>query len=218
MTVDETFDADTAGRRRSWQDAIGVPETGAVGAGDAVFLPGPRRIGRLADVRRRAAAAGASRCSGDRRRRRSSSSTSTRASRSSPASARQVRVELPSGRVVAGTDRSVGKVAEVVDRAQGEPGRRRSSRRRSGSASPRSATGSTAHRSSSRSNAQRAKDVLAVPVEALLALRGRRRRSRGRQDATASTLTAVETGTFADGYVEIAGQGHRRRREVVVPE
>ena len=48
MTVDEEFDADTASAVESWQDAIGVPETGAVEPGDAGVPAGPRRVGQLA--------------------------------------------------------------------------------------------------------------------------------------------------------------------------
>ena len=66
MTVDETFDTDTAAAVRSWQDALGVPETGVVSAGRCRLPSGspPYRPGR--DVRRRAGAARRRRAPGDR--------------------------------------------------------------------------------------------------------------------------------------------------------
>ena len=63
----------------------------------------------------------------------------------------------------------------------------------------------------------RADDVLAVPVTALLALaEGGYAVEVVNEDGT-TTLIGVEPGLFAEGFVEIAGQGLRAGMQVVVP-
>ncbi|THV20835.1 peptidoglycan-binding protein, partial [Glycomyces paridis] len=61
-----------------------------------------------------------------------------------------------------------------------------------------------------------AEDVLTVPVEALLGLA---EGGYGLEiaDGDATTLIAVETGLFADGYVEVTGEGLAEGQSVVVP-
>lgn len=44
LPSNDHFDAATAAAVRRWQASLGVPVTGAVGLGDAVYLPGPLRI------------------------------------------------------------------------------------------------------------------------------------------------------------------------------
>ena len=62
----------------------------------------------------------------------------------------------------------------------------------------------------------RARNVLAVPVEALLALRGGGYAVELVGANGVRTLTAVEAGTFADGWVEVRGRGIREGARVVV--
>jgi hypothetical protein len=216
MTVDEEFDADTAGAVESWQDAIGVPETGAVEPGDAVFLPGPRRVGQLAvpvgaqlqpglEVMATTATAPVVQLDLDARRQELATVGG------------KVKVELPSGRVVNGTIDSVGKVAESSTGAQGEAGpatvsvviRLDEPARRDG------LDGAPVVVSLERA---RAKGVLAVPVEALLALRGGGVAVEVVASDGERTLAAVETGSFADGYVEIEGPRVAEGVTVVVAE
>ena len=216
MTIDEAFDADTAAAVRSWQDALGVPETGAVAPGDAVFLPGPRRIGQVE------ASLGAQLQPGQA----VLQVTGTTPVVEIDLDARQqelarvgavVRVSLPSGRVVRGTIDSVGKVAEVSTTAQGEPGdptvavvvRLLDAARRDG------LDGAPVTVSLER---ERAKGALAVPVEAILALRGGGDALEVVRPDGEHVLTAVETGTFADGFVEVRGRGVVAGDKVVVPE
>ena len=216
MTVDETFDTDTAAAVRSWQDALGVPETGVVAPGDAVFLPGPRRIGRVetsvgAQVQPGVAVLQV---------------TGTTPVVDIDLDARQqelarvgatVWVELPSGRLVRGRIASVGKVAEASTTPQGEAGDPTvavvvglvDAAKRDG------LDGAPVVVSLER---ERARDVLAVPVEALLALKGEGEAVEVVKSGGEHVLTAVETGTFADGYVEITGKGIVERTKVVVPE
>lgn len=44
LRADNTFDSFTAQAVRSWQASLGVPQTGVVRPGDAVYMPGPIRI------------------------------------------------------------------------------------------------------------------------------------------------------------------------------
>ena len=216
MTIDETFDADTAQAVRSWQDALGVTETGAVELGDAVFLPGPRRIGRLAvavgsqlqpgqEVMQLTGTTPAVTIDLDARRQELTTAGDA------------VRIELPSGRIVRGTITSVGKVAVTETTAQGEPGlptvsvviRLDEPAKRDG------LDGAPVVVSLER---ERATGVLAVPVEALLALEGGGMALELVDSTGGLRLTAVETGTFADGYVEVQGRGVAEGATVTVPE
>ena len=129
----------------------------------------------------------------------------------------KVKVELPSGRVVDGTIDSVGKVAESSTGAQGEPGRRPSASW-SGLGEPAKRDGLDGAPVVVSLERARAKDVLAVPVEALLALSGGGDAVEVVGTDGERTLTAVEAGTFADGYVEIDGKGIVEGLTVVVAE
>ena len=128
----------------------------------------------------------------------------------------KVSVELPSGRVVAGTITDIGRVAETATDAQGETGEATVSVTVTlGDAAKRDGLdGAPVTVSLERS---RATNVLAVPVEALLALQGGGSAlERVAGDGTRS-LVAVETGRFADGFVEVEGKGIRKGLKVVVP-
>ena len=204
MTVDEEFDTDTAAAVESWQDALGVTETGAVEAGDAVFLPGPRRIGQLETSRRCAAAAGEAVLQVTATTPVVEIDLDARRQELARVGAK-VRVELPSGRLVEARSPPSAKVAETSTGAQGEPGTRPSP------SSIRLATGET--RRARRRAGHRVARARAREGRARRARRGapgaprRRRGGRGGRDASGErTLTAVETGTFADGYVEIEGK------------
>jgi peptidoglycan hydrolase-like protein with peptidoglycan-binding domain len=216
MTIDETFDADTAAAVRSWQDALDLPKTGAIEVGDAVFLPGPRRIGQLET------SVGAQLQPGQAVLQVTGTTpvveidldaTQQELARVGAA----VRVELPSGRVVGGRIFSVGKVAEVAETAQGEPSTPTVSVvvRLAQAAQRDGLDGAPVVVSLER---ERAKNVLAVPVEAILALRGGGEAVELMTGGGERTLTAVETGTFADGYVQVSGKGIVAGAKVVIPE
>ena len=180
MTVDETFDADTAAAVRSWQDALGLPETGAVEPDDAVFLPGPRRIGQLETTVGAQVQPGASRARGDRDVARRRDRPRRARARSSRGSARRCASSSPPGAASTGTVASVGRVAETSTTPTGETGdptvsvvvRLADPGERDG------LDGAPVTVSLER---DRARNVLAVPVEALLALRGGGERCRGRR-------------------------------------
>lgn len=214
MNVDDVFDADTAAAVRSWQESLDLKETGVVEPGDAVFLPGPRRIGQLET------SVGAQLQPGQAVLQVTGTTpvveidldaTKQELARVGAA----VRVELPSGRIVRGRIASVGKVAEIAtspDGSQGTPTvavvvRLAEPAKRDG------LDGAPVIVSLER---ERAKNVLAVPVEAILALRGGGEAVELVRPNGERSLTAVETGTFADGYVEVSGKGIVEGATVVV--
>ena len=216
MTIDETFDADTAAAVRSWQDALDLPKTGAIEVGDAVFLPGPRRIGQLET------SVGAQLQPGLAVLQVTGTTpvveidldaTQQELARVGAA----VRVELPSGRVVGGRILFVGKVAEVETTAQGEPSTPTVSVV-VGLAQPANRDGLDGAPVVVSLERERAKNVLSVPVEAILALRGGGEAVELVSSGGDRTLTAVETGTYADGYVQVSGKGIVAGAKVVSPE
>ena len=210
-TVDEEFTSATEAALEDWQDAIGVAETGVLEQSAFVFLPGPRRIGahqaKLGDQ----AGPGSP----------VMKTTSTTRVVTVDLSARRqrlmnagdaVRVELPTGRTVDGTVTDVGKVASAAADT-GIPG----------------ATGDAtiAVTITLAKNAQVdgldeapvdvlvatdvAEGVLAVPVAALLATAD----GGYALELTDGTLVPVETGSFADGWVEVEGEGLAQGAKVV---
>ena len=116
-------------------------------------------------------------------------------------------IVLPDGQRVAAT------VTEVVDGHRGRPGRRTARPRRSRRCSHRPtsppSTGSARSRSTSCSPRAERKDVLTVPVAALVVLR---EGGYGVEvvDGGTSRYVAVKTGLFADGRVEVTGDRDRR--------
>ena len=73
---------------------------------------------------------------------------------------------------------------------------------------------STRRRSASALAQETRRDVLAVPVNALVARRGG---GYGVELAGSRRIVPVEAGMFADGYVEVSGGGIREGTRVVVP-
>jgi peptidoglycan hydrolase-like protein with peptidoglycan-binding domain len=208
LEVDGEFDADTAEAVRDWQEALGLERTGVVELGDVVFAPGPRRMGDHA-VEEGTSAAG-------------QVATTTSLERivtidlDAPdqdlvSEGDRVEIELPDGERVGGRIATVAKVAEedptdpeadptveVTIEVSGPLGTDLDQ-------APVDVDVETA----------RADGVLAVPVQALLAL------AEGGYalevvDAPGRThLVAIEAGTFANGFVEVSGDRISEGLEVV---
>ena len=122
MTVDEEFDADTARRSSRGRTRSACPRREPSSPATPCSCQGPRRVGQLAvsvgaqlqpgmEVMTSTATAPVVQLDLDARRQELATVGGN------------VKVELPSGRVVDGTIDSVGKVAESSTGAQGEPGR-----------------------------------------------------------------------------------------------
>jgi peptidoglycan hydrolase-like protein with peptidoglycan-binding domain len=218
FTVDDEYTSATAEAVEDWQDDVGLPETGSVDAEQVVFAAGPVRV----DSRKLTAGGAASpgpaldvtgttrvvtvdlEVSDQRLARRGAA----------------VQVELPGGEQVPGRITEVGNVAHAETDAAGQE---------TGDATidvtvtldaktVEAARGAidqapvTVH-----FVAEERKGVLAVPVSALLALaEGGYGVEVVRPDGT-TTIVAVETGLFADGDVEISGQGIAEGTKVGVP-
>jgi peptidoglycan hydrolase-like protein with peptidoglycan-binding domain len=215
FTVDDTFSSATAAAVEDWQSDRGLPETGAVDAGQVVFVPGAVRIDstKLTVGGPAGPGAAALEVTGTHRVVTVSLAvTDQRLARKGAA----VQVELPSGKTIKGKITKVGKVAVAQDNQDGQSDSDPTiditialpAKGSSGAVDQAPVTvefTSTEH-----------KNVLSVPVSALLAL------SEGGYgvqvvEGNTSRIVAVETDLFADGQVEITGAGIGEGTKVGVP-
>jgi peptidoglycan hydrolase-like protein with peptidoglycan-binding domain len=214
VTVDSHFTWATRAAVRRWQEALGLEETGSVQPGDAVWQPGPVRV-----ASRKAAV-------GDSARPGSpvlEVTDTTRQVTIDLDASRQpyvhagdrVDLELPGGRTTTGRVASVGKVATVPagdGSGEGDP-----TVELVVSLDHPKATGRLDQAPVDASiTTEVRKGVLAVPVSALLALAEGGYAVEVERDGRRQ-LVGVETGLFADGQVEVEGQGLRAGDRVVVP-
>lgn len=206
--VDDEFTDSTEGAIAAFQEARGIAEDGSLELGEIVFLPGRARIAS------RKGATGMRLRPGQE----ILGTTSTKrvvtvqlpASRGAlVARGDGVRVELPGGRTVRGRITKVSRVAKPPAEEGGEATlevtivlRGRAER---GLDQAPVTVGITRD---ARRNA------LSVPVTALLALEG----GRTGVELPGGRVVRVETGLFADGYVEVSGRGIRTGTKVVIPD
>ncbi len=215
LEVDETYTSYTAEQVREWQQDNGLEETGEVPLGSVVFAPGPVRIAE------HEVAVGSSTGPGQpvlmvTGLRRVVTVDLPVSSRSLARVSARTKVTLPGGRTVTGGVAWVGTTATTDGEEQGGGAREptvevRVTLGRLGSFSaldsaPVEVTFQSEHR----------KDVLSVPVTALVAL------TEGRYgvvvvDGDARRTVAVELGVFTEGRVEVAGEGLRAGMRVEVP-
>ncbi|MFI0354512.1 peptidoglycan-binding protein [Actinomadura sp. 9N407] len=213
VTVDRTFTAATARAVREWQDGAGLPETGTVDASQVAFLPGRVRITEVKTA------------VGDRigQGRRVLTVTSTErlvhvdlkvSDQGLVDEGGRVTVEVPGGGTVPGRITSVGTVAEkpageesgeptidVEIELTGKPGPGMLDR------APVTVT----------LERERRRNVLTVPVEALLALREGGHGVEVTSSDGTLRVVPVRTGAYGSGRVEISGTGLREGMKVGVP-
>jgi hypothetical protein len=217
IEIDGEWDWATTAAVKRWQEDRGLEETGAVEPGQVVFLPGPRRVGQLVTT------VGAPLQPGGEVMETSSAKRLVTVDldadqQSLVSQGEPTIVELPDGRSIDGTIATVGKVAESqTDPETGEQGDptipveiRLAPGAKSGSLDETPVDVSL--------EKERAKNALTVPVSALLALA---EGGYGVEVVTASgstRLLRVEPGMYADGIVEISGEGIEEGMKVVVPE
>jgi peptidoglycan hydrolase-like protein with peptidoglycan-binding domain len=215
ITVDDHFTSATRAAVTRWQEAVGLPETGAMQPGDAVWQPGAVRVGEL-----KASVGDAARPGGPVLE---ATSTSRQVAIDLDASRQPyvhvgdpVDIELPGGRTTTGKVASVGKVATAAsgnDPADdGSP-----TVEVTVSLDQPKATGSLDQTPVvAYITTEVRKDVLAVPVNALLALAEGGYAVEVERDGRRG-LVGVTLGLFADGMVEVEGGGLRAGDRVVVP-
>ncbi|MFF9274205.1 peptidoglycan-binding protein [Streptomyces griseosporeus] len=218
FTVDDTFTDATARAVRRWQEALGVPQTGTVAVGDVVYAAGRVRIGHAGVRLGSPAGENALSCT-DTTRKVVVDASAADARWAVPGT--RVRVGLPDGRWVAGEVTAVGRQARP---AEGDGGG-------DGDAGDGGGAGATVPVTVSVRDQQalgrlesgpvsveyvgrEARDVLAVPVSALVALA---EGGYGLETADGRFLP-VRTGLFADGRVEVAGPAVRPGVKVRIPE
>jgi peptidoglycan hydrolase-like protein with peptidoglycan-binding domain len=200
LAVDEKFTAATTTAVKRWQKSLGLEETGAVELGQAVFLPGAFRVAKAEVEKGSSAPPGAPVLTG---------TSTSRLVKIDLDAARQslvkagdkVDVKLPDGKVTPGTIASVGTVAQTKGQDQSkrvvevtvtldDP---------AASGSLDQAPVKVGITSASR------KGVLAVPVNALLALAEGGYGVRVLDGTPTGRIVAVSTGLFARGMVEVSG-------------
>jgi peptidoglycan hydrolase-like protein with peptidoglycan-binding domain len=217
LTVDQDWTALTAAAVKDWQEAMGYEETGTVGPGDVALTFGAVRVsGYPTAIGGAAAGPVATVTSAERQVTIDLDATK----QSLVAEGQGVEVELPDGTVLDATVTSVGTVATSsgTDELTGQ------------ATDPTIAVTITLDDASQagtldespvtvRVVTSSATDVLAVPVDALLALAegGYAVERVGTGTEGDNELLTVDTGAFADGWVEVSGGDIAEGDEVVVP-
>ncbi|MGH3715020.1 MAG: efflux RND transporter periplasmic adaptor subunit, partial [Micromonosporaceae bacterium] len=218
FTVDDAYTASTAGAVKQWQDDLGLPETGTVELGRVAYATGPVRVDTVQVTVGDALQPGKElfTYSGTSRL------VTVELELSDQRLARKgaaVKVTLPDSRTVAGKIAGVQTVIDAGD-DDGGPG---------GESDPETKLEVTVAVADKKAlagldqasvevvfAAAERKDVLTVPVAALLAL------SEGGYgvevvEGRKTRIVTVETGLFANGRVEVSGDGLREGMTVGMP-
>jgi peptidoglycan hydrolase-like protein with peptidoglycan-binding domain len=223
FTVDDTYTAATATAVRSWQADVGLAKTGAVEPGQLVVIPGAVRVAehtaRVGDRIGGDAGGGASVLSYTGTTRLVTVELEL-ADRPLAVKGRTVTVTVLGQGAVKGTISQVGTVATAPERPGNAPGGQTSTAPGGSSSTAADARIQVTVTIADQRKlgaldaapvdvdfvSQQRKDVLAVPVAALLALPNG---GYGVQivQGGATRIVAVRTGMFAAGQVEISGDG-----------
>jgi hypothetical protein len=214
MTVDDEWTWATTAAVQRFQDARGLTEDGSLAQGEVVFRPGPSRVGELNASVGSAVAPGAA--LGELSATRREITVDLDADRHALVDAGDtVTVELPDGAEARGRVTEVGKVATQPASEGAEPtieltiALRGRAGRRSGLDQAPVDVGFAS---------ERRKDVLAVPVTALLARTGGGFAVEAVEGDGRRRLVPVEPGMYAEDHVEVSGSGVREGMRVVTAE
>jgi len=235
MAVDEHFDASTADAVEAWQEASALDVTGTVTRADAVFLPGAVRIAGAAVDPGASVQAGATVVE-------YTGSTRVVRAQIEPSQADivhtgdPVTVTLPDGTDVAGTVATIADSPPSSDDGGAGGDGSGEAAAEGGDASSGAAEDTAAIELTVAIEDQAAveayttasvgvaltgrqrEDVLAVPVTALVALAGTGYAVEVPREDGSTELVPVEPGMYADGFVEVSGDGIEEGTDVVVAE
>jgi hypothetical protein len=216
IEIDNEWDSATTAAVKRWQEDKGLPVTGSVDPAQVAFLPGPRRIGQLKTSRGALLQPGAEIMD--------TSSTARVVTVDLDADKQslvkegdKVKVELPDGSTVDGRIETVGKVAESEQ--DPETGEQTDPTIPLEIQLARGAkTGGLDETPVDVSlQKDRAENALTVPVSALVALAEGGYAVEVVGAAGSTHLVRVDPGMYADGIVEIRGDGIKKGMKVVVP-
>jgi multidrug efflux pump subunit AcrA (membrane-fusion protein) len=214
MTVDDDWTWATTAALRRFQDARGLTEDGTLAQGEVVFRPGPSRVGELKASVGAEVAPGAE--LGELSTTRREVTVDLDADRQELVRAGDtVTVELPDGKEARGRVTEVGKVATQPATEDAEPTidvtielRGRAGRGSGLDQAPVDVGFASEGR----------KDVLAVPVTALVARSGGGFAVEAVDAAGRRRLVPVDPGMYAEDHVEVSGAGVREGMRVVTAE
>jgi peptidoglycan hydrolase-like protein with peptidoglycan-binding domain len=214
MTVDDSFTAATAAAVKDWQDDRGLPETGGVDAGQVVFESGAVRVSEVKTaVGGHVAPAGPALTVTGTERVVHVDLDATKQDIAKKGAA--VTVELPDGKQVKGRITEVGTVAKASNTDNQDPGDDSYSIGVDIKVSGKGIGRLDQAPVTVEMESERGKNVLSVPIEALLALR---EGGFGVEvvDGGTSRIVPVELGTYGGGRVEVTGPGLREGLKVGV--
>ncbi|MGW3109530.1 efflux RND transporter periplasmic adaptor subunit [Streptomyces sp. NPDC001100] len=204
FTVDNTFTAATAQAVKRWQEHLGLPKTGTVAKGRVVFSGGELRVGEHKAAVGSVAQPGAEVFTATSIKRQVHVDLDI-ADQALAKKNEQVTVTLPNGKTVSGTITSIGKTVTKKPGADGSGDKYTVAvdilLDAAGAPNIVQAPVTVGLKSDTKKN------VLTVPVTALLAL------SEGGYGVQAvgtdgeSTVVPVKLGMFANGRVEVSGTG-----------
>ncbi len=210
MTIDDDWTWATAAAVERFQDARDMTEDGTLTRGEVVFRPGPARIGETRATVGQSVAPGAP--IGELTSTLREITVAVPADRQDVAHVRaDVTIDLPNGRSARGR---IADVAKVADKPASEDADATIAVTIAMRGRAAHGTGLDQAPVDVGFARERRKHVLAVPVTALLA------RSGGgfALEVPGGRIVPVETGTYADDYVEVSGEGLREGMTVVTAQ
>ena len=216
MTVDDSFTAATAQAVKDWQDDMGLPETGVVDASQVVFEPGAVRVSEVKASLGSHAGPGAPALSvtgTERVVHVNLDATKQTIAKKGAA----VTVELPAGKQVKGRITEVGTVAKASNADNQDPNDDSYTIGVDIKVSGKGIGRLDQAPVTVEMESERSKNVLSVPIEALLALREGGFGVEVVEGAT-SRIVPVELGTYGGGRVEVTGAGLREGTKVEVAQ